>query len=82
VISIGLSLVAVFILLLFMGGLLGRLFHEFTVTLSAAILVSGIVSLTLTPMLCGRFLKSADRPSEEGVAIPPSVVPENPTDAS
>jgi multidrug efflux pump subunit AcrB len=63
VISIGLSLVAVFILLLFMRGLLGRLFHEFTVTLSAAILVSGIVSLTLTPMLCGRFLKSEERPA-------------------
>jgi len=41
--------------LLFMGGLIERLFHEFAVTLSAAILVSGIVSLTLTPMLCGRF---------------------------
>jgi hydrophobe/amphiphile efflux-1 (HAE1) family protein len=56
VISISLSLVAVFIPLLFMSGLIGRLFHEFAVTLSAAILVSGIVSLTLTPMLCGRFL--------------------------
>jgi len=55
VISISLSLVAVFIPLLFMDGLLGRLFHEFTVTLSAAILVSGIVSLTLTPMLCADF---------------------------
>jgi multidrug efflux pump subunit AcrB len=54
-ISISLSLVAVFIPLLFMGGLIERLFHEFAVTLSAAILVSGIVSLTLTPMLCGRF---------------------------
>jgi len=38
-----------------MGGLIGRLYHEFTVTLSAAILVSGIVSLILAPMLCGRF---------------------------
>ena len=57
VISISLSLVAVFIPLLFMGGIIGRLFHEFAVTLSAAILVSGVVSLTLTPMLCGRFLK-------------------------
>ena len=61
VISISLSLVAVFIPLLFMGGIIGRLFHEFAVTLSAAILVSGIVSLTLTPMLCGRFLKR-DKP--------------------
>ena len=60
VVSISLSLVAVFIPLLFMGGLIGRLFHEFAVTLSAAILVSGIVSLTLTPMLCGRFLKRED----------------------
>jgi multidrug efflux pump subunit AcrB len=57
IISISLSLVAVFIPLLFMGGLVGRLFHEFAVTLSAAILVSGVVSLTLTPMLCSRFLK-------------------------
>jgi hydrophobe/amphiphile efflux-1 (HAE1) family protein len=57
VISISTSLVAVFIPLLFMGGLMGRLFHEFAVTLSLAILVSGIVSLTLTPMMCSRFLK-------------------------
>ena len=60
VISMSLSLVAVFIPLLFMGGLIGRLFHEFAVTLSAAILVSGVVSLTLTPMLCSRFLKAED----------------------
>jgi hydrophobe/amphiphile efflux-1 (HAE1) family protein len=60
VISISLSLIAVFIPLLFMGGLIGRLFHEFSVTLSAAILVSMFVSLTLTPMLCGRFLKSEE----------------------
>ena len=60
VVSMSLSLVAVFIPLLFMGGLIGRLFHEFAVTLSAAILVSGVVSLTLTPMLCGRFLKRED----------------------
>jgi hydrophobe/amphiphile efflux-1 (HAE1) family protein len=60
VISISLSLVAVFIPLLFMSGLIGRLFHEFAVTLSAAILVSGVVSLTLTPMLCGRFLKGEE----------------------
>src|ERR1700751_1289221 len=57
VISISISLIAVFIPLLFMGGLIGRLFHEFSVTLSAAILVSMVVSLTLTPMLCGQFLK-------------------------
>jgi hydrophobe/amphiphile efflux-1 (HAE1) family protein len=64
VISISISLVAVFIPLLFMGGLIGRLFHEFAVTLSAAILVSGVVSLTLTPMLCSRFLKR-DNPQEK-----------------
>ena len=58
VISMSTSLVAVFIPLLFMGGLIGRLFHEFAVTLSLAVLVSGVVSLTLTPMLCSRFLKS------------------------
>ncbi len=57
ILSMTLSLVAVFIPVLLMGGLLGRLFHEFAVTISAAILVSGIVSLTLTPMLCSRFLR-------------------------
>jgi len=57
IVSMTLSLVAVFIPVLLMGGLLGRLFHEFAVTISAAILVSGVVSLTLTPMLCSRFLK-------------------------
>src|SRR5246500_2049306 len=67
VISISLSLVAVFIPLLFMSGLIGRLFHEFAVTLSAAILVSGVVSLTLTPMLCGRFLKGEESNREQGV---------------
>jgi hydrophobe/amphiphile efflux-1 (HAE1) family protein len=57
VISMSTSLVAVFIPLLFMGGLIGRLFHEFAVTVTLAILVSGVISLTLTPMLCSRFLK-------------------------
>ncbi len=57
ILSMTLSLVAVFIPVLFMGGILGRLLHEFAVTISAAILVSGFVSLTLTPMLCSRFLK-------------------------
>src|SRR5881409_369969 len=56
-----LSLAAVFIPVLFMGGIICRLFHEFAVTIGAAILVSGLVSLTLTPMLCSRFL----RPSRE-----------------
>ena len=58
ILSMTLSLVAVFIPVLFMGGLLGRLFHEFAVVISVAILVSGFVSLTLTPMMCSRFLRS------------------------
>jgi hydrophobic/amphiphilic exporter-1 (mainly G- bacteria), HAE1 family len=57
ILSMTLSLVAVFIPMLFMGGLLGRLFHEFAVTIAVAILVSGFVSLSLTPMLCSRFLR-------------------------
>jgi multidrug efflux pump len=66
VISISLSLIAVFIPLLFMGGLIGRLFHEFAVTLSVAILVSMVVSLTLTPMLCGQFLKAEGHSRRRG----------------
>jgi hydrophobic/amphiphilic exporter-1 (mainly G- bacteria), HAE1 family len=57
ILAMTLSLSAVFIPLLFMGGILGRLFHEFAVTIGTAILVSGFVSLTLTPMLASRFLK-------------------------
>jgi hydrophobic/amphiphilic exporter-1 (mainly G- bacteria), HAE1 family len=56
ILSMTLSLAAVFIPVLFMGGIIGRLFHEFAVTIAAAILISGFVSLTLTPMLCSRFL--------------------------
>ncbi|GLQ45883.1 acriflavine resistance protein B [Dyella lipolytica] len=56
IMSMTLSLVAVFIPLLFMGGLVGRLFREFSVTAGVAILISGAISLTLTPMLCARFL--------------------------
>ena len=59
ILSMTISLVAVFIPLMFMGGIMGRLLHEFAVTISASILVSGLVSLTLTPMLCSRFLKAA-----------------------
>jgi multidrug efflux pump subunit AcrB len=55
--SMTLSLVAVFIPLLFLGGVVGRLFREFAVTASIAILISGVVSLTLTPLLCARFLR-------------------------
>ena len=57
ILSMTLSLAAVFIPVLFMGGIIGRLLHEFAVTIGVAILVSGFVSLTLTPMLCSRFLK-------------------------
>src|SRR5262249_58413654 len=56
VVSISISLVAVFIPLLLMGGIVGRLFREFAITVTAAIGVSVVVSLTLTPMLCSRFL--------------------------
>ena len=62
ILSMTLSLAAVFLPVLFMGGILGRLLHEFAVTIGAAILVSGVVSLTLTPMLCSRFLRP---PKEE-----------------
>lgn len=57
ILSMTLSLVAVFIPVLFMGGIVGRLFKEFAVTISVAILISGLVSLTLTPMMCSRFLR-------------------------
>lgn len=57
VVSMTISLIAVFIPVLLMGGIVGRLFFEFGATMSAAILISGFVSLTLTPMLCSRFLK-------------------------
>jgi multidrug efflux pump len=65
VLSMSSSLIAVFIPILMMGGMVGRLFREFAVTLSAAILVSLLVSLTLTPMLCSRLLreKSKQKPS-------------------
>jgi HAE1 family hydrophobic/amphiphilic exporter-1 len=60
IVSMTLSLAAVFIPVLFMGGILGRLLHEFAVTIGMAVLVSGFVSLSLTPMLCSRFLKHTD----------------------
>ena len=62
VVSISISLIAVFIPLLLMGGIIGRLFREFALTVTAAIIVSVVVSLTLTPMLCSRFLhKQSDQ---------------------
>ena len=57
IVSMTLSLAAVFIPVLFMGGIVGRLFREFAVTIGAAVMVSGFVSLTLTPMLCSRFVR-------------------------
>ena len=60
IISLSVSLIAVFIPLLFMTGIVGRLFREFAITLSAAVAVSAIVSLTLTPMMCARLLKPED----------------------
>ncbi len=57
IVSMTLSLAAVFIPVLFLGGILGRLFKEFAITICAAILISGVVSVTLTPMLCSRFLR-------------------------
>jgi len=59
IVSMTVSLVAVFIPVLFMGGILGRLFREFAITIGVAVLASGVISLTLTPMLCSRFLKAA-----------------------
>ncbi len=66
ILSITLSLVAVFIPVLLMGGVVGRVFREFAVTISCAILVSGFVSLTLTPMLCARLLKPIDHHARSG----------------
>ncbi|HEY4000347.1 MAG TPA: efflux RND transporter permease subunit, partial [Candidatus Xenobia bacterium] len=66
ILSMTISLVAVFIPILFMGGLLGRLFFEFAMTITVAICISGFVSLTLTPMLCSRFLIPPD-PHRHGV---------------
>src|SRR5438128_12165515 len=57
IISITFSLIAVFIPLLFMGGIVGRLFREFAVTVSVAVVASAVISLTLTPVLCSLFLK-------------------------
>ena len=77
IVSMTVSLVAVFIPVLFLSGILGRLFREFAITISVAILISGFVSLSLTPMLCSRLLKavgvhrdedSAGHPVQEGPA--------------
>ncbi|MDE2579465.1 MAG: efflux RND transporter permease subunit, partial [Hyphomicrobiales bacterium] len=65
VISLTVSLIAVFIPLLFMTGLVGRMFREFALTLTMAVIVSAVVSLTVTPMMCGRILKPVSGPHEE-----------------
>jgi multidrug efflux pump len=69
IISMTLSLTAVFIPLLLMGGLIGRLFREFAVTVSVAILMSGVVALTLTPMMCGWLMKPRKEGSQEGPVV-------------
>jgi HAE1 family hydrophobic/amphiphilic exporter-1 len=69
IISITFSLIAVFIPVLLMGGMVGRVFREFAVSISVAIIVSGFVSLTLTPMLCARVLKSHDPHEKQNVVL-------------
>ena len=68
IITMTTSLAAVFIPILFMGGILGRLFREFAVTITVAILISGVVSVTLTPMLCSRFLRVTALHAKTGFA--------------
>jgi len=68
IISMTVSLTAVFIPILFLGGIVGRLFHEFAVTIAVSILVSGFVSLTLTPMLSSRFLRPHDHDEKHSKA--------------
>ena len=69
IISITFSLIAVFIPVLLMGGIVGRVFREFAVTVSVAIIVSGFVSLTLTPMLCARVLRAHDATKKPNVVL-------------
>jgi hydrophobe/amphiphile efflux-1 (HAE1) family protein len=66
IVSLTVSLVAVFIPLLFMSGVVGRLFREFALTLTVAVVVSALASLTLTPMMCGQLLRSDHRDAESG----------------
>jgi hydrophobic/amphiphilic exporter-1 (mainly G- bacteria), HAE1 family len=68
ILSMTVSLAAVFIPILFMSGILGRLFREFAITITTAILISGLVSITLTPMLCSRFLRVAHLHAKKGFA--------------
>jgi HAE1 family hydrophobic/amphiphilic exporter-1 len=69
IISITFSLIAVFIPVLLMGGIVGRVFREFAVTITVAIVVSGFVSLTLTPMLCARVLKAHDQTKRPNIVL-------------
>jgi HAE1 family hydrophobic/amphiphilic exporter-1 len=69
IISITFSLIAVFIPVLLMGGMVGRIFREFAVTISVAIVISGFVSLTLTPMLCARVLKSHREGEKQNIVL-------------
>ena len=71
IVSITFSLIAVFIPLLFMGGIIGRLFREFAVTVSVAVVASAFVSLTLTPMMCSRFLKHEEQMKHGRLAARP-----------
>jgi multidrug efflux pump len=66
IVSLTVSLVAVFIPLLFMSGIVGRLFREFALTLTVAVVVSAVVSLTLTPMMCGHLLKGGHEEAKSG----------------
>jgi HAE1 family hydrophobic/amphiphilic exporter-1 len=69
IMSITFSLIAVFIPVLLMGGMVGRVFREFAVSISVAIIISGFVSLTLTPMLCARVLRSHHRDEKQNVVL-------------
>jgi multidrug efflux pump subunit AcrB len=72
IVSLTISLIAVFIPLLLMGGVVGRLFREFAITLSLAVIISGVVSLTLTPMMCARLLRAEiEEPSMAGCSAGP-----------
>ena len=64
IVSMTISLVAVFIPVLFLGGIIGRLLREFSITIAVAVLISGVISLTLTPMLCSRFLHHESHPTD------------------
>ncbi len=75
VLSITVSLVAVFIPVLFMAGIVGRFFFEFAVTIQLAILVSGFIALTLTPMMCARLLKGHDAGHRPAASAAPSKIP-------